>query len=302
MMTYLSELRLIGQVIKESNRNPVDYLNLFFKLASIIHHLIFIKMIWSPTKSQEFLRIVNTLWCSNKFDAKRNSNGTTKSWNKWTIFCVCNVYFCMAIVSQVTGRALDPLSRTSFFKWLQEIRYIIFLPKSDTMEIGTIEILFLIFHRIVYTARRVMGFGTDAWILMVTLTLWLPSKYLSHQIKEESTVNSFYTLGRTKSVGNIGDTLSFFETLKELSDQLNEAVGVLPLSSILEGTLFYSVALKSVVVLNASGAMTAFFFVSFFATFYIAVDTCHRVSLPSTDRWLVACQSSDISTFSTLFR
>jgi hypothetical protein len=59
LVLYFLELHMIVYQISNGNKNPVDFLNLFLRVASFSYHIIFIFLIW--TRSKLFLEVINTM-------------------------------------------------------------------------------------------------------------------------------------------------------------------------------------------------------------------------------------------------
>jgi hypothetical protein len=114
-----------------------------------------------------------------------------------------------------------------------------------------------------------MGFGTDALVLTLCLTLWIPA---SHFAKE---------IARDEMSGRLcmRKVLESYEALKDLSDKINAASGLIIFSFVLEGILFFSLTLKNLLTLYKTAVTVGFFFCSFIVVFYFAADICKQVSL-----------------------
>jgi hypothetical protein len=57
---YISELKVIMYQVSLGNNNPVDYLNFFFKIASVFYHILFTILIW--LRGEKLLEAVNAVY------------------------------------------------------------------------------------------------------------------------------------------------------------------------------------------------------------------------------------------------
>lgn len=115
--------------------------------------------------------------------------------------------------------------------------------------------------------RRTLGFGADAMILMLCLSLWIPSRSFANDLIEEE----------TSIKPNVRKVLESYETLKDISGKINSAMGPVILFFVLEGIMFFSLTLKSILVFTKSAVTAGFFFFSFISSFNFGAMACQQV-------------------------
>jgi len=164
---------------------------------------------------------------------------------------------------------------------------------NGTFEITRSDTMFLALFFIMFLLRNSMGFCTDALILITCLSLWFPVKQVANNILKNSHKKILYSypfhfmnafkppppviIGRRINTNVMMDQ---YELLKTTSKLLNSAISPLLLTFVLEGTLYYSVTTKNILVLN-SPLLTiwlGFFFISFAVIFFFAADISFQVS------------------------
>jgi hypothetical protein len=124
-----------------------------------------------------------------------------------------------------------------------------------------------ILHHVMTFCRRTLGFGSDAMILMLCLSLWIPSRLFANDLEEEEALRK----------PDVRKVLENYETLKDASRKINEAMGPVILFFVLEGILFFSLTLKNVLSLNKSAVTVGFFFFSFITSFNFGAMVCKQV-------------------------
>jgi len=123
----------------------------------------------------------------------------------------------------------------------------------------------IIWIRFISFSRRLMGFGSDGLLLMLGLTLWFPTKRFATLVKNNKDPIEFKRI------------LKAYEDLKVLSVLINNAGSLLIFAYLMEGILFFSLVLKTIMTLSSSGVFVAFFFISFLAFIFVASDSYKKV-------------------------
>lgn len=125
---------------------------------------------------------------------------------------------------------------------------------------------------ICFTFRSVMGFFTDAFVLVTALSLWHPvidfAMSLKNVCKNDQPLDS----------KGFNCALKEYKELKELSNVINDAVQTVVFTFVIQAIFFYSTRLKEWITNTGPGTLyLSFFFVSFFLMFYFAADICKQV-------------------------
>jgi hypothetical protein len=136
------------------------------------------------------------------------------------------------------------------------------MKQMDFWRIGLV-----IFQEIGDISRKLVGFGSDAFIVMLCLTLWIPARRFAKGSAREQIAGE---LGMRK-------LLETYEALKDISEKINGQMGQLIFSWLLEGLIYFSLALKDVLTLDQRAIPVGVFFLNFIITIYFAADICKLV-------------------------
>jgi len=189
---------------------------------------------------------------------------------KWIAYGLNLLFFLFAVLSLLFGNAAEPHNLLSLCEWAPKTRNLLFLPippgfSQLLSQFNFSDLLLVAFYWIAAVVRRIMAHGTDALILMVCLTLWYPSKAFSSKEGVETAKKPISTV------------LEEYETLKCFSTKINVITTKLIFTFVMEAVLFYSIGMKPVLLMKATGGPIMILLVSFFSCFYLASDVCDKV-------------------------
>jgi len=127
----------------------------------------------------------------------------------------------------------------------------------------------LIYEEVLTVARTISVYGVDAFAFTTCIIIWLPAREFAKSIR----AINVKTIGQKE----ISSILENYEKLKDLSKKMSETAGVVIFTYLIDGMLFYSMNLKSILVWSDKPLYVAFYFLIFFISLCVASDACRRV-------------------------